>query len=125
MRNTGEAQSSKRASVVKIIHCGEDPAVITCLIGSPKYRSEFQSAAKAFSLAGEIVLTPNVYSDTEGMNAKEQELLHQVALKRIQMADKVYVINPNNRIPENVYKEIEYAESLGRIVSYLETPASR
>lgn len=117
--------ASKRADVVKIIHCGEDAAVITCLIGSPKYRSEFQSAAKAFALDGEIVLTPNVYSDVDGINAKHQEKLHQTTLKRIQMADKVFVINPNNRMTENVYKEVEYAESLGRIVSYLETPGSK
>lgn len=122
----GTAQpASKRSSVVKIIHCGEDPAAVTCLIGSPKFRNEFQSAARAFSLDGEIVLTPNVYSDTDGINARDQETLHQAALQRIQMADKVFVVNPNNRMTENVYREVEFAESLGRRVTYLETPASK
>jgi hypothetical protein len=39
------------------------------------------------------------------------------------MSDLVFVINPNNNIPESVHREIEYAESLGRQVTYLERPA--
>jgi hypothetical protein len=39
------------------------------------------------------------------------------------MADLVFVINPNNIIPESVHREIEYAESLGRQITYLEKPA--
>jgi hypothetical protein len=117
--------ANKRSNVVKIIHCGEDPAAVTCLIGSPKFRSEFQRVAKAFALDGEIVLTPNVYSDVDGISAKDQKTLHEAALQRIQMADKVYVVNPNNRMTENVYSEIEFAESLGRRVTYMETPASK
>lgn len=125
MRINGEEQAPPRASVVKIIHCGEDPPAITCLIGNPKYKSEFQSVARAFALEGGIVLTPNVYSDTDGLSAKQQKVLHEAALLRIQMADKVYVVNPNNRMSENVYQEIEYAESLNRVVTYMETPASK
>ena len=115
----------KRSSVVKVLHWGDEPATIRCLIGNLRFKSEFEGAAKVFSLRGEIVLTPNVYTTTDGMDKDEAEMLHELALKRIDMSDIVYVINPNNRMTENVHKEIEYAESLGRVVRYLETPSGR
>lgn len=109
--------------VVKIVYCGEEPMRVVCLIGSPRYKNEFNSAAKAFALQGQVVLTPNVYVDGSTIDKEEQELLHEVTLQRIQMSDWVFVVNPNNRLTETVYKEIEFAESLGRQIKYLETPS--
>ena len=117
----------KRSSVVKVLHWGDDPARIVALIGSTRYKSEFLSAARAFSLRGEMVLTPHVYTDTtsQGLDKDEQEMLHELALKRIDMADRVFVVNPNNKLTESVHKQIEYAQSLNKDIYYLETPASR
>ena len=116
-----------RSNVVKVLHWGDDPAKIVCLIGSLKFQSDFQSAARALSLKGCIVLAPHVYlnGNSVGIDLEEQELLHEMSLKRIDMADRVLVINPNNRIPESVRDQIEYAESLGKIISYLETPSGK
>ena len=115
----------KRSNVVKVLHWGDDPAIVRCLIGSIRFKNEFESAAKAFAQRGEVVLAPHVYSTGNGLDKEETDLLHEMALKRIEMADIVFVINPNNRMNENVHKEIAYAESLGRTVMYLETPATK
>jgi hypothetical protein len=116
----------KRSNVVKILHWGDNPAKIVCLLGSTRFQGEFLSAAKAFTLQGSVVLLPGYYTqrDGVGLDKEEQELIQELDLKRIEMADTVFVVNPNNRIPESVHKQIEYAKSLGRIVRYLETPST-
>lgn len=124
MNETTTAHSNP-SQVVKIVYCGEEPMRVVCLIGSLRYKNEFLSAAKAFALQGQVVLTPNVYTEGATVDKEEQEILHETALQRIQMSDWVFVVNPNNRMTETVYKEIEFAESLGRQIKYLETPSSK
>lgn len=116
----------KRSRVVRVVQWGEDPARVVCLLGSSRYRSEFASKARAFSVNGDVVLAPHVYTESNdgiSLTKEEQTHLKEVARKRIEMSDLIYVINPNNNIPESVHREIEYAESLGRQISYLEKPA--
>lgn len=117
----------KRSNVVRVLHWGDQPAKIVCLIGNTKYQAEFSNAARKFTREGNIVLAPHLYAsvDGNGLSKQEQDVLHEVTLKRIDMADLVVVINPNNRLTETTHKEIDYAESLNREVTYLETPASR
>ena len=116
---------TKRSNVVRVLHWGDNPAVITALIGSMRFKSEFDSVARTFAQRGEIVLAPHVYSTNMGLDKDDTDLLHEMALKRIEMADKVFVINPNNKMNEHVYEEIEYAHSLHRTVTYLDTPAGK
>ena len=115
----------KKSNVVKVLHWGDKPATITCLIGSPRFKSEFDHVARVLSQRGEIVLAPHIYSNGEGLDKEDTDQLHESALKRIDMADRVFVINPNNRLNDNVLIEIEYAESLDRDIKYLDTPATK
>lgn len=115
----------KRSNVVKVLHWGSDIPHIVTLIGAPRFQSNFLSIAKAFSLEGQMVLTPHVYTTgDETLKRSQIDELHQLALKRIDMADVVFVVNPHNILSPEVRKEIEYAQSLGRTVRYMETPAS-
>lgn len=115
----------KRSRVVRVVQWGEDPARVVCLLGSSRYQSDFMSVARAYSVNGDIVLVPHVYTQSDGcsLNKDEQAHLKEATRKRIEMADLIFVINPNNIIPESVHREIEYAESLGRQITYLEKPA--
>lgn len=115
----------KRSRVVRVVQWGEDPARVVCLLGSSRYRNEFNNKARAFSVNGDVVLAPHVYTQDDGvvLNKEEQAHVKEATRKRIAMADLIYVINPNNNIPESVHREIEYAESLGRQITYLERPA--
>lgn len=116
----------KRSNVVRVLHWGDQPAKIVVLIGSSKFQTEFNTAARKFTREGNVVLAPHLYTPAEGaMTKQEQDVSHELTLKRIDMADLVVVINPNNRMTETTHKEVDYAESLNREVIYLETPASR
>lgn len=119
------SETSKKSNVVKVLHWGENPARIMCLIGSPRYQSEFLSVAKAFTLRGYVVLTPDVYlqNNTNGLTNDDVEILNEVSRKKIEMADVIFVVNPNNKVPETVYQELRYAKDLGREIRYLETPS--
>ena len=116
----------KVSNVVKVLHWGDDIPHIVALIGSYRFPSHFANAARMYSMEGHVVLAPHVYTNgDESLKRAQQEELHELALKKIQMADVVYVINPHNIMSEDVRKQIEFAESLGRMVRYLETPASK
>lgn len=114
----------KRSNVVKVLHWGDEPSRIMCLVGSSRLQSDFLNAAKAFTLRGYIVLTPDVYTTTttDGINTDDQEILDEIAERKIQMSDIVFVVNPNNKIPESVHQQIKYAKSLGKEIRYLEQP---
>lgn len=114
----------KRSNVVKVLHWGDEPTRIMCLIGPARLQNDFLNAAKAFTLRGYIVLTPDVYTttNTDGLNPDDREILDEVAQRKIQMSDIVFVVNPNNKIPESVQQQIKYAKSLGKEIRYYEQP---
>jgi hypothetical protein len=56
----------KRSRVVRVVQWGEDPARVVCLLGSSRFQSDFMSIARAYSVNGDIVLTPHVYTQGEG-----------------------------------------------------------
>lgn len=120
------APAPKRSAVVKVLHWGDSPPQIVCLIGSTKYQSNFLSASRVQTKLGNVVLMPGVFdgTDTIGLDRDEQAALAELTRRKIQMADTVIVINPNNHVPQHVQEQIEYASSLGRIVRYLDPPRS-
>ena len=110
---------------MRVVQWGEDPARVVCLLGSSRYQSDILSAARAYEVRGDVVLAPHVYTGPSGvqLNKDEQAAVKEGTRRRIEMADLIVVINPNNNIPEVVHREIEYAESLGRQITYIERPA--
>ena len=111
----------KRSEVVKVLHWGDSPPPIVCLIGLPKYQSNFLHASRTQTKLGKIVLMPGIFDGTEniGLDRDEQRALAELTMKKIQMADEVYVVHPNNRIPESIQELIDYAVSLNRPIRYL------
>lgn len=118
------APAPKRSEVVKVLHWGDSPPLIVCLIGATRFQSNFLSASHVQTKLGNVVLMPGVFDGSEnmGLDRDEQRALAELTNQKIQMSDVVIVINPNNHVPEHVQKQIEYAQSLGRIVRYLEQP---
>jgi hypothetical protein len=114
---------AKRSNVVKVLHWGDNPPSIICLCGSTKFKSEFLSASRAFTLAGHIVVMPGVFGHTDGgfVNPETKKKLDELHRKKIDIADVVYVVNVNGYIGQSTKAEIEYAESLGKQIRYLES----
>lgn len=117
------AMSKNRSNVVKVLHWGDNPPSIICLCGSTKFKAEFLSANRGFTLAGHVVLMPGVFGHTDGgfLDKEMKKKLDDLHLKKIDMADVVYVINVNGYIGESTRREIEYAQSLGKTIRYLES----
>lgn len=108
---------------------GDRPNIIV-LCGSTRFKDEFARVNRAFTMTGAIVLAPGVFGHSgdplaDGVKARLDEL----HLRKIDLADAVFVVNPtseehpNGYIGESTRNEIAYARKHGKPVNYLTTPA--
>jgi hypothetical protein len=98
------------------------PAVpeIVCLCGSVRFAEELLEANRDLTVAGAIVLAPSVLPRREpGKLSDEQRVaLGELHLRKIDLADRVLVVNPGGYIGDAVGREIEYARAAGKPVSF-------
>ncbi len=95
--------------------------VIT-LCGSTRFKDEFIATQKRLSLEGCIVISVGLFGhsgDEEVSRPGVKEMLDDMHLRKIDMADEVMVINPGGYIGQSTRREIEYAKSVGTPVNYL------
>lgn len=98
---------------------------IVCLCGSTRFNKQFQKANLDETLKGNIVLTVGcfMHSDselgfTEGSDIKKR--LDELHKRKIDLCDDVFVLNVGGYIGESTRSEIEYAQKIGKPISYLE-----
>ncbi|MDQ1022444.1 hypothetical protein QF035_000026 [Streptomyces umbrinus] len=98
---------------------------IVVLCGSTRFWEQFTEAALYETVAGRIVLAP-------GCNLKEQhplwdtaakadrlkQVLDDLHLRKIDLADEVLVVNPGGYIGDSTRREIDYARSIGKPIRY-------
>lgn len=103
---------------------------ITVLCGSTRFFKTFRVHNLRLTLAGHIVLS--IGCDTKSDAALEHEFiaesgdpeavkaaLDELHKRKIDLADRVLVLNVGGYIGESTRSEIEYAEKIGRPVEYL------
>ena len=96
-----------------------DRPEIVCICGSARFAEEMIAANRGLSLAGVIVVAPSVSSDPEEAVTDEQRAkLGALHLRKIDLADRVLVINPGGDIGESTSREIAYARANGKPVSF-------
>lgn len=97
---------------------------IVCLCGSTKFKAQFEEANKQETLKGNIVLSVGFFGHQEAIPPDEEtkQALDNLHLKKIDLADEVLVINPNQYIGASTRQEIAYATKLGKPIRYLEQP---
>lgn len=94
--------------------------VIT-LCGSTRFRREFEEINKLLTLEGYVVISVGCFGHSGDVITEEQkELLDNIHLQKIEMADKIFVINKGGYIGKSTAREIEYAKKLGKVIRYLE-----
>lgn len=100
---------------------------IVCLCGSVRYKQEFLAAQEAESLRGRVVLAPGVFSKADGRALTDDQIqgLHALHRRKIELADELVVIAPDERIGESTAEEIAYGRSLGKPVRYWEPDGQR
>ena len=98
---------------------------IVCLCGSTRFMDAFFAAGWKFTLDGWIVLSVGVckHAEDHGGEALGQEVadgLDELHLRKIDLADRVHVLNVDGYIGESTSKEIAYAKSKDKGITYLE-----
>lgn len=105
---------------------------IVCICGSTRFadlhaikRWELERDGKVICLM--INYLPTWYVNEQGWNESahlgeqsgDKEALDELHLRKIDLADEIFVINKDGCIGESTKKEIEYAEAKGKPVYYL------
>ena len=96
--------------------------VIT-LCGSTRFKNEFMETQKRLTLEGSIIISVGLFGhsgDDEVWAEGTKEMLDDMHLRKIDLADEIFVINVGGYIGSSTKTEIEYAEKTGKPVRYLE-----
>lgn len=93
-----------------------DRPEIVCICGSTRFLGQMRAVSRELSLAGIVVLAP---VETGGSVTDEQKaVLDALHLHKIDLADRVVVVNPGGYIGESTSKEIAHAHANGTPVSF-------
>lgn len=105
---------------------GKPKPVVVTLCGSTRFQADFERVMTEFTLAGVIVISVGVFVHAIGgdVTADEKRRLDELHLRKIDLADVVFVINPGGYIGESTAREIAYAEEHGKPVQYLQETAA-
>lgn len=108
----------------------EGAAEVVTLCGSTKFKIEFLAEAQRLTIDGCVVISLGVFGHTDlpeydwTTDASDlKRRLDCLHFQKIRMADRVHVIDPGGYIGESTAREIEYARSLRKPVTYLSRPA--
>lgn len=104
------------------------PEVVT-LCGSTRFYDTFQEANYDLTMQGKIVLSVGFYPHSKaehghgegvGHDSVEKVALDELHKRKIDLSDRVLVLNVGGYIGDSTRGEIAYAESIGVPVDYLE-----
>ena len=101
---------------------------IVCLCGSSRFIESFAVLAWEFEKQGRIALglhlLPASYPTKVADHIAEAEgvtdILNNLHLRKIDLADAVFIVNVNGYIGTDTRREIAYAKQLGKPITYLE-----
>lgn len=103
---------------------GEDCVMkrkVIAMCGSMKFMDKIQEMAERLELEqGCVILGMVSHVLNRDLTENEKDLLGQLHLERINLADGIFVVNVGGYIGQAVKKEIEYAKAMGKEILYLE-----
>ena len=95
---------------------------VVTLCGSTRFKEQYIEVQKRLTLEGCIVISVGLFGhsgDEEVWKPGTKEMLDDMHLRKIDMADEIFVINVGGYIGESTKREIAYAEKTGKKVNYL------
>lgn len=105
----------------------EERPEIVVLCGSTKFPDAFADASKRLGLAGIIVLSVSMFGHAGDLTEEEctighptKDALDELHKRKIDLADRVLVLNVGGYIGDSTRSEIEYATRHGKPIDYLE-----
>lgn len=97
-----------------------EKAKIITMCGSLKYEKLLREETERLTLEGYNVISV-IYEtrDRDSYDDKDIEMFVNMHHQKIDLADAIYVINPNGYIGNGTKSDIEYATSLNKEIMYL------
>jgi len=95
----------------------DKPEVVT-LCGSVRFAPEHLAAHWRLSLEGCVVLLPALPTADQGEPLPATDLLKSLHRRKIDMCDRIHVVNPDRYVGLSTASEIAYAETLGKRITY-------
>ncbi|WBQ06834.1 hypothetical protein [Kribbella sp. CA-293567] len=101
-----------------------DRPEIVCICGSTRFADEMHAANRDLTFAGVIVLAPGFFPHAEDHQAdkvitdEQKTVLGALHLRKIDLADRVLIVNPGGYIGESTSREIAYARAAGKPISF-------
>ena len=101
-----------------------DRPEIVCICGSTRFADEISAANRELTFTGVIVVAPAVFLRAEDPEAdrlitdEQKTALGALHLRKIDLADRVLVVNPGGYIGESTSREIAYARAAGKPISF-------
>jgi hypothetical protein len=93
---------------------------VVCICGSTRFRKEIAEANRKLTMEGKIVLAPGVFQhDGDPLTEGQKSFLDDLHLRKIDLADEVYIVNPGGYIGSSTAKENNYAIKTSKPVTYL------
>ena len=93
------------------------PEVVT-LCGSVRFAADHLAVHRRLSLAGLVVLLPALPAPGEEPTAEDVGALAALHLRKIDLSDRVHVVNPGGYVGAATAAEIAYAKAGGKAVTY-------
>lgn len=95
---------------------------IITLCGSTRFKEQYIAEEKRLTLEGNIVISVGLFGhsgDPEVYESDNKKMLDDMHLRKIDLADEIFVINPGGYVGESTRREISYAAETGKTVKYL------
>ena len=89
---------------------------IVCICGSIRFAAEMRAANRDLTFAGVIVVAPG--EADEVVTAEQKTALDALHLRKIDLADRVLVVNPGGYVGDSTSRQIAYARAAGKPVSF-------
>jgi hypothetical protein len=78
--------------------------------------SEMRVANRDLTFAGVIVVAPSEADETP--TPEQKDVLDALHMRKIDLADRVLIVNPGGYIGESTRREIAYAQASGKPVTF-------
>jgi hypothetical protein len=113
---------SKKCEVIHEPFARNDFPEIIVLCGSTKFIKLFDEMMLKFTLEGKIVLSVGTHfqGDHGAVWADKKEMLDNLHFRKIDLADRIFVINKDGYIGFSTRNEIEYGMRIEKPIDYLE-----
>ncbi len=100
-----------------------DRPEIVCICGSARFAEAMRDVNRELTFAGVIVVAPG--ETDEVISAAQKTVLDALHLRKIDLADRILVVNPGGYIGESTRREIAYARAAGKPVSFTDREVPR